>query len=80
MASLSHRHVYRFLLIIYLCSGKSIPVRDFSTDSMRWLNNAQSLEDSAQFIANFKWNGTDLSAPKTKWIYYGVRLILGSAL
>jgi hypothetical protein len=39
---------------------------------MRWLNNAQALQDSARFVANFQWNGEDLSAPKTKWIYYGV--------
>lgn len=54
-------------------TGASVPVANFSTDSLRWLNNAQALEDSANFIANFKWNGSDLSAPKTKWIYYGVR-------
>ncbi|KAF8316052.1 hypothetical protein DL93DRAFT_2193817 [Clavulina sp. PMI_390] len=51
--------------------GNSVPVSNFSTDSLRWLNNAQSLEDSARFMRNFKWNGTDLSAPGTKWIYYG---------
>lgn len=53
--------------------GGSIPVEDFSTDSMRWLNNAQALEDSANFIANVKIDGLnyDVTAPKTKWIYYG---------
>jgi hypothetical protein len=55
-----------------LIPGDSIPVNNFSTDSLRWLNNAQALEDSAQFIANFRWGGIDLSAPKNKWIYYGV--------
>ncbi|KAF8316053.1 hypothetical protein DL93DRAFT_2078243 [Clavulina sp. PMI_390] len=51
--------------------GKSVPTSDFTTDSLRWLNNAQALEDSARFIRSFKWNGVDLSAPGTKWIYYG---------
>ncbi|KAG9098271.1 hypothetical protein FS749_004258 [Ceratobasidium sp. UAMH 11750] len=53
--------------------GKSIPVEDLSTDSLRWLNNAQALEDSANFIANVKIPGLDHSVtpPETKWIYYG---------
>ncbi|CAE6425463.1 unnamed protein product [Rhizoctonia solani] len=53
--------------------GKSIPVDDFSTDSMRWLTNAQALQDSANFIANVRINGLDhnVTAPHTKWIYYG---------
>ncbi|QRW17932.1 Serine carboxypeptidase S28 [Rhizoctonia solani] len=53
--------------------GESIPVADFSTDSMRWLTNAQALQDSANFIANVKIEGLDynVTAPGTKWIYYG---------
>ncbi|KAG9122260.1 hypothetical protein FRC07_001443, partial [Ceratobasidium sp. 392] len=41
--------------------------------SRRWLNNAQALEDSANFIANVKIPGLDhnVTAPQTKWIYYG---------
>ncbi|CCO28924.1 putative MFS-type transporter C1683,03c [Rhizoctonia solani AG-1 IB] len=53
--------------------GESIPVGNFSTDSMRWLTNAQALQDSANFIANVKIDGLDhnVTAPGTKWIYYG---------
>ncbi|CAK5283962.1 unnamed protein product [Mycena citricolor] len=53
--------------------GKSIPVSNFSTDNLRWLNNAQSAADSANFIANVKFEGIeeDLTAPNTPWIYYG---------
>ncbi|EDR12996.1 uncharacterized protein LACBIDRAFT_312108 [Laccaria bicolor S238N-H82] len=53
--------------------GKSIPVSNFSTDSLRWLNNAQSAADSANFMRNFKIDGIDedLRAPHTPWIYYG---------
>ena len=43
----------------------------------RWLNNAQALEDSANFIASVKIDGLDhdVTAPKTKWIYYGVSTV-----
>ena len=43
----------------------------------RFLNNEQALADSANFMANVKFTGIeeDLTAPKTPWIYYGVRLI-----
>ncbi|KAH7341771.1 serine carboxypeptidase S28-domain-containing protein [Rhizoctonia solani] len=53
--------------------GKSIPVDDFSTDSMRWLTNAQALQDSANFIANVRIDDLDhnVTASHTKWIYYG---------
>ncbi|KAH8099959.1 peptidase S28 [Cristinia sonorae] len=53
--------------------GQSIPVQNFTTDSLRWLNNEQALADSANFIANVKFPGidTDLTAPNTPWIYYG---------
>ncbi|KAH8114486.1 peptidase S28 [Phellopilus nigrolimitatus] len=53
--------------------GESIPVANFSTDSLRWLNNAQSAADSARFISEVKFDGIedDLTAPGTPWIYYG---------
>ncbi|QRV75051.1 Serine carboxypeptidase S28 [Ceratobasidium sp. AG-Ba] len=53
--------------------GESIPVDNLSTDSLRWLNNAQALEDSANFIANVRIPGINhnVTAPQTKWIYYG---------
>ncbi|KAJ7741312.1 serine carboxypeptidase S28-domain-containing protein [Mycena metata] len=53
--------------------GKSIPVVNFTTDNLRWLNNAQSAADSANFLANVKFDGIeeDLTAPNTPWIYYG---------
>ncbi|CAK5275360.1 unnamed protein product [Mycena citricolor] len=53
--------------------GKSIPVSIFFTDNLRWLNNAQSAADSANFLANVKFEGIeeDLTAPNTPWIYYG---------
>ncbi|KAJ7079718.1 serine carboxypeptidase S28-domain-containing protein [Mycena belliarum] len=53
--------------------GKSIPVSNFTTDNLRWLNNDQSAADSANFMANVKFKGIseDLTAPTTPWIYYG---------
>jgi hypothetical protein len=53
--------------------GESVPVANFSTDSLRWLNNAQAAADSANFMANVKFEGIDedLTAPSTPWIYYG---------
>ncbi|KIK97898.1 hypothetical protein PAXRUDRAFT_824481 [Paxillus rubicundulus Ve08.2h10] len=53
--------------------GTSIPVSDLSTDNLRWLNNDQAAADSANFMANVKFEGVyeDLTAPNTPWIYYG---------
>ncbi|KAJ7160080.1 serine carboxypeptidase S28-domain-containing protein [Mycena filopes] len=53
--------------------GKSIPVANFTTDNLRWLNNDQSAADSANFMANVQFKGIeeDLTAPNTPWIYYG---------
>ncbi|KAH9957380.1 serine carboxypeptidase S28-domain-containing protein [Lactifluus volemus] len=53
--------------------GKSVSVQNFSTDSLRWLNNEQALEDSANFMRNVKFENIDenLTARKTPWIYYG---------
>ncbi|KAH9850108.1 peptidase S28 [Lenzites betulinus] len=53
--------------------GRSVPVQNFTTDSLRWLNNAQSAADSANFMANVRFPGVDedLTAPNHPWIYYG---------
>ncbi|WVQ93094.1 hypothetical protein IAU59_000158 [Kwoniella sp. CBS 9459] len=58
--------------------GDSVPVQSFSTDDLRFLNNAEAMEDSAYFIENFKPPASVLSTdedalhPKnTAWIYYG---------
>ncbi|KAF4617719.1 hypothetical protein D9613_006175 [Agrocybe pediades] len=53
--------------------GASIPVSNFSTDALRFLDNEQSAADSANFMKNVKFNGIDedLTAPGTPWIYYG---------
>ncbi|TFK23063.1 peptidase S28 [Coprinopsis marcescibilis] len=53
--------------------GASIPVANFSTDSLRWLNNAQSAADSANFMKNVQFDSIqeDITAPNTPWIYYG---------
>ncbi|KAI0039734.1 peptidase S28 [Auriscalpium vulgare] len=53
--------------------GKSVGVQNFTTDNLRWLNNEQALEDSANFMRNVIFSGIDedLTAPNTPWIYYG---------
>ncbi|KAF8349505.1 peptidase S28 [Amanita rubescens] len=53
--------------------GESIATQNLTTDSLRFLNNEQALADSANFMANVKFEGIDedLTAPKTPWIYYG---------
>ena len=55
--------------------GGSIPVDDLSTDSLRWLTNAQSLEDSAHFMKNLDLSSigiTDnITAYNVPWVYYG---------
>ncbi|EPQ50969.1 peptidase S28 [Gloeophyllum trabeum ATCC 11539] len=53
--------------------GGSIPVKNFSTDSLRFLDNDQSAADSANFMRNVNFDGIDenLTAPNTPWIYYG---------
>ncbi|KAG6853090.1 hypothetical protein C0991_006984 [Blastosporella zonata] len=53
--------------------GASIPVDNFTTDSLRWLDNEQAAADSANFMASIKFDGIeeDLTAPNTPWIYYG---------
>ncbi|ODN75032.1 hypothetical protein L202_06253 [Cryptococcus amylolentus CBS 6039] len=57
--------------------GDSVPVESFSTDDLRFLNNAEALEDSAYFIENFKPpSSLDLDEysfhpNNTPWIYYG---------
>ncbi|KAJ3882525.1 serine carboxypeptidase S28-domain-containing protein [Lentinula edodes] len=53
--------------------GESIATKNLTTDSLRFLNNAQSAADSANFMANVQFSGIDenLTAPGTPWIYYG---------
>ena len=58
--------------------GESINVPDLSTDNLRFLNNEEAMEDSANFIENFKPPSSllslsdDLLHPNnTPWIYYG---------
>ncbi|KAF8514159.1 serine carboxypeptidase S28-domain-containing protein [Gautieria morchelliformis] len=56
--------------------GNSVPVANFSTDSLRWLTNDQAMADSANFMANINFTATtgihtDLTAPGTPYIYYG---------
>ncbi|KAG9017151.1 hypothetical protein FRB90_001575 [Tulasnella sp. 427] len=69
---LRRRHAPTATKSIHLVEkGESSPVDKFTTDSLRWLTNEQALEDSAQFMRNFTYNGVDLSATNTPWIYYG---------
>ncbi|KAK2732658.1 low-affinity phosphate transporter [Myotisia sp. PD_48] len=54
--------------------GKSMPTKDLSTASLRFLTTEQSLADSAYFSQNVKFKGLehlDLTAPKTAHILYG---------
>ncbi|WVR08970.1 hypothetical protein IAU60_006029 [Kwoniella sp. DSM 27419] len=58
--------------------GDSVPVESFSTDDLRYLNNAEALEDSAYFIKHFKAPASVLEISEeslrpnnTAWIYYG---------
>jgi Serine carboxypeptidase S28 len=50
-------------------------VEDLSTDSLRWLTNAQSLEDSAYFMKNLNLSSVgikdDVTAYSVPWVYYG---------
>ncbi|KAJ3552182.1 hypothetical protein NM688_g4286 [Phlebia brevispora] len=53
--------------------GSSVPVLNFTTDSLRWLNIEQSLADSANFLKNVQIPGIseDITSPGRPWIYYG---------
>ncbi|KAI5865307.1 peptidase S28 [Durotheca rogersii] len=54
--------------------GTSIPVPDFSTESLRFLTTDQALADTAYFAQNVKFAGledVDLSPKTTPWIAYG---------
>lgn len=54
--------------------GSSIPVEDFSTESLRFLTTDQALADTAYFAQNVKFEGledVDLSPETTAWIAYG---------
>ncbi|OCH94429.1 peptidase S28 [Obba rivulosa] len=53
--------------------GASVPVANFTTDNLRWLNNDQALEDSAVFMTSVQIPGIseNITAPGRPWIYYG---------
>ena len=53
--------------------GKSMPTKDLSTESLRFLTTEQALADSAYFAKNVQFEGLDkdLTAPGTPWIAYG---------
>lgn len=66
------------LILEHRYYGLSVPVEDLSTDNLRWLNNAEALEDSAHFIANFQppkkvldVKDGALHPERTPWLYYG---------
>ncbi|KZT61024.1 hypothetical protein CALCODRAFT_491674 [Calocera cornea HHB12733] len=50
-----------------------MPVQNLSTDSLRWLTNAQSAADSARFMQHVRFPGVheDVGALRRPWIYYG---------
>ena len=51
------------------------PYAEHLHERHRWLNNDQAAADSANFMkhVNFEGIDEDLTAPRTPWIYYGVR-------
>ncbi|KAI1329068.1 serine carboxypeptidase S28-domain-containing protein [Xylariaceae sp. FL0255] len=54
--------------------GTSIPTKDLSTESLRFLTTDQALADAAYFAKNVKFAGLedcDLSPETTPWIAYG---------
>ncbi|KAK4050979.1 hypothetical protein OIV83_003108 [Microbotryomycetes sp. JL201] len=54
--------------------GRSMPVRDLSTDSLRFLTTMQSLQDSDYFANHVQFPGLEqynLTAKDTPWLYYG---------
>ncbi|KAI0413036.1 peptidase S28 [Xylaria grammica] len=54
--------------------GSSIPTKDFSTESLRFLTTDQALADTAYFANNVKFAGledVDFSPETTPWIAYG---------
>jgi hypothetical protein len=55
------------------CRSRYAPYNIHST--LSWLDNEQAAADSANFMANIKFDGIDedLTSPGTPWIYYGVR-------
>lgn len=51
--------------------GNSFPTGDLSTDSLRWLDTAQSIADIAYFAQHVKFPGHEnqnLTAPHKPWI------------
>lgn len=54
--------------------GKSMPTKDLSTESLRFLTTEQSLADTVYFVKNVVFEGfedEDLTAPNTPYILYG---------
>ncbi|KAF9449110.1 peptidase S28 [Macrolepiota fuliginosa MF-IS2] len=53
--------------------GASIPVANFTTDSLRWLTNEQAMADSTKFMSTIRFEKFEenLTALNTPWIYYG---------
>ncbi|KAH9811132.1 extracellular serine carboxypeptidase [Melampsora americana] len=54
--------------------GQSFPFADLSTDSLRYLNTRESLDDSAYFSRHIILPGYEhlnITSPGTPWIYYG---------
>ncbi|TGJ79811.1 hypothetical protein E0Z10_g8957 [Xylaria hypoxylon] len=54
--------------------GSSIPTKDFSTESLRFLTTDQALADTAYFANHVKFAGlehVDFTPKKTPWIAYG---------
>lgn len=54
--------------------GKSLPTKDLSTESLRFLSTEQALADSAYLAKNVVFEGFEdknLTAPGTPYIAYG---------
>lgn len=54
--------------------GQSMPTKDLSTESLRFLTTEQALADTVYFVKNVVFEGfedEDLTAPNTPYILYG---------
>lgn len=54
--------------------GESLPTRNLSTESLRFLTTQQALADTAFFARNAVFDGFEdqnLTAPNAPWILYG---------
>ncbi|GAA98683.1 uncharacterized protein L969DRAFT_88303 [Mixia osmundae IAM 14324] len=52
--------------------GETILTKDLGTDSLRYLQMDQAIDDMELFARTYKHNGQDLSAPNTNWIILGL--------